>query len=184
MSAQGKDVPDSESNDSTRETNYLFATSAAEEGVDVLECDVIIRFDLCVSANQIFVQKPSLTKVVALVYHGVNQEHTPLFPAVAFRQTPPIAHREAPGALTSSALFSGMLCGAAWLSPSKYRKLVVSNNRQTLQLGIYRSYLGRLGTVGLRRPLEVSALQNTQEWLKNETDNDVGAHWMAEMANA
>lgn len=72
------------------------------------------------------------------------------------------------------------------MNPSKYRKLVVSNNRQTLRLGVYRSYLhvGRLGTVGLRRPLEVSALQNTQEWLKNETDNDVGAHWMAEMANA
>lgn len=40
-------------------------------------------------------------------------------------------------------------------------------------------------------PLEVSVLQNTQEWLEeddcaddNEAKDDVGAHWMVEIANA
>ncbi|OAA58270.1 RNase3 domain protein [Cordyceps fumosorosea ARSEF 2679] len=34
------------------ETNCLFATSVAEEGLDIPACDLVIRFDMCVSAIQ------------------------------------------------------------------------------------------------------------------------------------
>lgn len=49
------------------ETNCLFATSVAEEGIDVPECDVIIRFDLCVSAIQ-YIQSKGRARQSSFLY--------------------------------------------------------------------------------------------------------------------
>ncbi|KAH8125046.1 hypothetical protein LI328DRAFT_156050 [Trichoderma asperelloides] len=49
------------------ETNCLFATSVAEEGIDVPECDVVIRFDLCVSAIQ-YIQSKGRARQSSFLY--------------------------------------------------------------------------------------------------------------------
>ncbi|KAM0464501.1 hypothetical protein ACHAPV_002327 [Trichoderma viride] len=49
------------------EFNCLFATSVAEEGIDVPECDVIIRFDLCVSAIQ-YIQSKGRARQSSFLY--------------------------------------------------------------------------------------------------------------------
>ncbi|UKZ72237.1 uncharacterized protein TrAtP1_013179 [Trichoderma atroviride] len=49
------------------EFNCLFATSVAEEGIDVPECDVIVRFDLCVSAIQ-YIQSKGRARQSSFLY--------------------------------------------------------------------------------------------------------------------
>ncbi|KAL6856752.1 hypothetical protein J3F83DRAFT_718055 [Trichoderma novae-zelandiae] len=60
------------------ETNCLFATSVAEEGIDVPECDVIIRFDLYSSAIQ-YIQSKGRARQKSSLYISMmevgNLEH-------------------------------------------------------------------------------------------------------------
>lgn len=53
--------------------NCLFATSVAEEGIDVPECDKIIRFDLCSSAIQ-YVQSKGRARKSSSVFTLLLEE--------------------------------------------------------------------------------------------------------------
>lgn len=55
------------------ETNCLFATSVAEEGIDVPECDVIIRFDLYTSAIQ-YIQSKGRARQKSSLYVSMMEE--------------------------------------------------------------------------------------------------------------
>ncbi|KAL7800300.1 hypothetical protein V8C37DRAFT_414204 [Trichoderma ceciliae] len=55
------------------ETNCLFATSIAEEGIDVPECDVIIRFDLYTSAIQ-YIQSKGRARQKSSLYVSMMEE--------------------------------------------------------------------------------------------------------------
>ncbi|RFU77078.1 endoribonuclease dicer [Trichoderma arundinaceum] len=55
------------------ETNCLFATSVAEEGIDVPECDVIIRFDLYASAIQ-YIQSKGRARQSSSLYVSMMEE--------------------------------------------------------------------------------------------------------------
>ncbi|KAH6605436.1 endoribonuclease dicer [Trichoderma cornu-damae] len=55
------------------ETNCLFATSVAEEGIDVPECDVIIRFDLYMSAIQ-YIQSKGRARQKSSLYVSMVEE--------------------------------------------------------------------------------------------------------------
>lgn len=49
------------------ETNCLFATSVAEEGLDIPACDLVIRFDMCISAIQ-YIQSRGRARKASSVY--------------------------------------------------------------------------------------------------------------------
>ncbi|KAM0263012.1 hypothetical protein ACHAQJ_001390 [Trichoderma viride] len=55
------------------DTNCLFATSVAEEGIDVPECDVIIRFDLYASAIQ-YIQSKGRARQNSSLYISMIEE--------------------------------------------------------------------------------------------------------------
>ncbi|KAK1244347.1 hypothetical protein MKX07_003146 [Trichoderma sp. CBMAI-0711] len=55
------------------ETNCLFATSVAEEGIDVPECDVIVRFDLYSSAIQ-YIQSKGRARQKSSLYISMMEE--------------------------------------------------------------------------------------------------------------
>ncbi|KAL6812917.1 hypothetical protein GGI42DRAFT_364309 [Trichoderma sp. SZMC 28013] len=55
------------------ETNCLFATSVAEEGIDIPECDVIIRFDLYKSAIQ-YIQSKGRARQKSSLYISMVEE--------------------------------------------------------------------------------------------------------------
>ncbi|KAL7941514.1 hypothetical protein V8C42DRAFT_348640 [Trichoderma barbatum] len=55
------------------ETNCLFATSVAEEGIDVPECDVIVRFDLYTSAIQ-YIQSKGRARQKSSLYVSMMEE--------------------------------------------------------------------------------------------------------------
>ncbi|UKZ82737.1 hypothetical protein TrVFT333_010533 [Trichoderma virens FT-333] len=55
------------------ETNCLFATSVAEEGIDIPECDVIIRFDLYTSAIQ-YIQSKGRARQKSSLYVSMMEE--------------------------------------------------------------------------------------------------------------
>ncbi|KAL7910502.1 hypothetical protein GGI35DRAFT_493076 [Trichoderma velutinum] len=55
------------------ETNCLFATSVAEEGIDIPECDVIIRFDLYTSAIQ-YIQSKGRARQKSSLYVSMVEE--------------------------------------------------------------------------------------------------------------
>ncbi|PNP59131.1 hypothetical protein THARTR1_01379 [Trichoderma harzianum] len=55
------------------ETNCLFATSVAEEGIDIPECDVIIRFDLYTSAIQ-YIQSKGRARQKSSLYISMVEE--------------------------------------------------------------------------------------------------------------
>ncbi|KAL7929378.1 hypothetical protein V8C35DRAFT_198857 [Trichoderma chlorosporum] len=55
------------------ESNCLFATSVAEEGIDIPECDVIIRFDLYTSAIQ-YIQSKGRARQKSSLYISMVEE--------------------------------------------------------------------------------------------------------------
>ncbi|OAR00112.1 hypothetical protein LLEC1_06789 [Akanthomyces lecanii] len=55
------------------DTNCLFATSVAEEGLDIPACDLVIRFDPCVSAIQ-YIQSRGRARKASSVYITMMEE--------------------------------------------------------------------------------------------------------------
>lgn len=55
------------------DTNCLFATSVAEEGLDIPACDLVIRFDICVSAIQ-YIQSRGRARKSSSVYITMLEE--------------------------------------------------------------------------------------------------------------
>ncbi|KAF1730136.1 Dicer-like protein 1 [Beauveria bassiana] len=68
-------------------TNCLFATSVAEEGLDIPACDLVIRFDMCISAIQ-YIQSRGRARKASSVYITMmeqdNNQHLNRFRNVTF----------------------------------------------------------------------------------------------------
>ncbi|KAM3458327.1 hypothetical protein MY3296_000533 [Beauveria thailandica] len=68
-------------------TNCLFATSVAEEGLDIPACDLVIRFDMCISAIQ-YIQSRGRARKASSVYITMmeqdNNQHQNRFRNVTF----------------------------------------------------------------------------------------------------
>ncbi|ATY67483.1 RNase3 domain [Cordyceps militaris] len=57
------------------DTNCLFATSVAEEGLDIPACDLVIRFDMCVSAIQYIQSRGRARKASSVFITMMEQDN-------------------------------------------------------------------------------------------------------------